>query len=197
LEVIDRHNERWLTASELAKAIGYANRRAVVRLYNRNKDEFTASMVGVVNLTPPSGGGIQQTTIFSLRGAHLITIFARTDKAKAFRQFILDLLEREAGNRQPQARITSLEIDPVAVAYDLQQQLENLPGGYQERWLIYMNNRGQRKLSPINRDTWLVTWDEVVELIRTNGFLVPDTAIADALHACCEYLDDKNHRKQI
>jgi prophage antirepressor-like protein len=70
-------------------------------------------MVGVVNLTPPSGGGIQQTTIFSLRGAHLIAMFARTEKAKQFRRFILDLLEREAGNRVPQARITSLDIAPV------------------------------------------------------------------------------------
>jgi hypothetical protein len=71
----------------------------------------------------------------------------------------------------------------VAVAYDLQPQLESLSGGENSRWLIYMNKLGQRKIMPVKKEAWLVTWDEVVDLIRTNGFLVSDAA-GGICHIC-------------
>lgn len=36
--------------------------------------------------------------VFSLRGAHLIGMFARTPKAKEFRRWVLDVLDREVAN---------------------------------------------------------------------------------------------------
>lgn len=43
--------------------------------------------------------------IFSLRGAHLIAMFANTPIAKEFRKWVLDILDREVGQPvyQPEA----------------------------------------------------------------------------------------------
>lgn len=43
----------------------------------------------------------RETRIFSLRGAHLIAIFARTDVAKKFRRCVLDVLDQEAKKVAP------------------------------------------------------------------------------------------------
>lgn len=83
----------WITSSELARALGYAREDSVSRIYDRNSDEFTPDMTQVidnphtVNLT---------VRIFSLRGCHLITFFARTQVAKEFRKWVLDILEKES-----------------------------------------------------------------------------------------------------
>ncbi|OWV29450.1 BRO family protein [Halomonas campaniensis] len=92
IELITRDGEVWARGVQIAHALGYKNtRRAVRDLYERNADEFTDSMTSVVEL--PSGGGMQKTRIFSLRGAHLLAMFARTKKAKAFRRWVLDILD--------------------------------------------------------------------------------------------------------
>ncbi|QPL46475.1 Bro-N domain-containing protein [Halomonas sp. A40-4] len=91
VELITQGNEVWVTASNLGRALGYANGKAVQRIYTRNKDEFTDTMSGVVNLTTPTG--TQGVRVFSLRGAHLIAMLARTKKAKAFRRWVLDILD--------------------------------------------------------------------------------------------------------
>jgi anti-repressor protein len=83
----------WLTASEIGQALEYADDKAVQRIYSRHSDEFTEKMTGVVKLTTPSG--MQDSRVFSLRGAHLIAMFARTAKAKEFRRWVLDILDRE------------------------------------------------------------------------------------------------------
>ena len=38
-------------------------------------------------------GGLQQVRVFSLRGAHLLGMLARTEKAKEFRRWVLDVIE--------------------------------------------------------------------------------------------------------
>ncbi|MDP0922206.1 P22AR C-terminal domain-containing protein [Klebsiella pneumoniae] len=86
----------WLTAAEVGQALEYADDKAVQRIYSRHADEFTAQMTGVVKLTTPSGR--QESRVFSLRGAHLVAMFARTPKAKEFRRWVLDLLDREVAH---------------------------------------------------------------------------------------------------
>lgn len=83
----------WLTAAEVGQALEYADDKAVQRIYSRHADEFTTQMTGVVKLTTPSGK--QDSRVFSLRGAHLVAMFARTPKAKEFRRWVLDILDRE------------------------------------------------------------------------------------------------------
>lgn len=94
LSVINQHNQTYFTSSELGKGLGYANPlQSVTNLYNSNADEFTAEMTALIET--PTAGGIQKVRIFSLRGAHLIAMFARTKVAKDFRKWVLDILDAE------------------------------------------------------------------------------------------------------
>ncbi len=83
----------WLTAAEVGQALEYADDKAIHRIFNRHSDEFTTQMAGVVRVTTP--GGMQDVRVFSLRGAHLIGMFARTAKAKEFRCWVLDVLDSQ------------------------------------------------------------------------------------------------------
>ncbi|WP_180644831.1 BRO-N domain-containing protein [Acinetobacter bereziniae] len=100
---VQQDGQIWLTASELAKALGYAKSDAISQVYERNKDEFTSSMTLTLKL---SVNGInnskrgKETRIFSLRGAHLIAMFSKTAIAKQFRKWVLDILDREVFNQQ-------------------------------------------------------------------------------------------------
>lgn len=89
----------WLTSSDLAKALEYSNSRAVTMIYNKYADEFTSAMTQVLEVST-TGNYRKKVRVFSLRGAHLIAMFARTDVAKEFRRWVLDLIDREveAGN---------------------------------------------------------------------------------------------------
>lgn len=91
----------WLTASEVGEALGYSDDKAIHRLYRKHVDEFTVNMTGVVKVTTP--GGLQDSRVFSLRGAHLLGMFSRTTVAKEFRRWVLDILDREVaqGNVNP------------------------------------------------------------------------------------------------
>lgn len=94
----------WITSSELARALGYAREDSVSRIYIRNSDEFISTMTLNVKLTVKgfgNGNSEKETRIFSLRGAHLIAMFARTPVAKEFRKWVLDILDREV---QPKSK---------------------------------------------------------------------------------------------
>lgn len=84
----------WLTSSDIAKALQYSNSRAVTMIYNKYADEFTNGMTQVLEVST-SGNYRKKVRVFSLRGAHLIAMFARTDVAKEFRRWVLDILDRE------------------------------------------------------------------------------------------------------
>lgn len=93
LSPIPHQNSPWIRSVELARALGYSDESSVGRIYKRNAEEFTPEMTQVieisdtVNLTVPS-------RIFSLRGCHLVAMFARTPVAKAFRRWVLDVLDK-------------------------------------------------------------------------------------------------------
>ena len=91
-DVVDIHNVPWLRGSQVASALGYSDpSRSIAEIHARNADEFTADMTQVVEL--PTAGGPQQVRIFSPRGCYLLGMLARTERAKAFRQWVLDVLE--------------------------------------------------------------------------------------------------------
>lgn len=82
-----------LSSVELANGLGYADESAVTRIYNRHSDEFTSDMVQTVKLTVR---GLQrQIKVFSPRGCHLVAMFAHTPFAKAFRKWVLDVLDKK------------------------------------------------------------------------------------------------------
>ncbi len=92
-DVVDRNNQPWLRLPQIEGALGYANKgKALSNIYKRNAEEFTDSMTALVELE--TAGGKQQVRIFSLRGCHLLAMFARTAVAKEFRKWVLDILDQ-------------------------------------------------------------------------------------------------------
>lgn len=110
LSVINQQNQTWLSAREIGTALGYRNPLGdIVKLFDRNADEFTPEMTALIEM--PTAGGLQKVRIFSLRGAHLIAMFARTKVAKDFRKWVLDILDREI--LQNANQIQPLADDPL------------------------------------------------------------------------------------
>lgn len=103
LNPVEREGQIWMTSADLAKALGYEMVGGITKLYNRNKSEFSDSMTQMLDLTHVpemgrtlnSGAFSAKTRIFSLRGCHMIAMFARTNIAKSFRKWVLDILDRE------------------------------------------------------------------------------------------------------
>ncbi len=110
--VIPHHGQTWLTSTQIAQALGYANDDAVSRIYRRNADEFTPCMTGTVNLTVPGNPMPIPVRIFSLRGAHLIAMYSRTGLAKEFRRWVLD--RETAAHPQPLAVLADDELHSLA-----------------------------------------------------------------------------------
>ncbi len=103
-DVVDIHQIPWLRGPQIEVALDYEKRGAINTLFDRNADEFTDEMTQVIEL--PTAGGIQPVRIFSPRGCYLLGMLARTEKAKAFRSWVLDVLE---------GRIAPLDIRPMTV----------------------------------------------------------------------------------
>ncbi|HGJ5883109.1 Bro-N domain-containing protein [Arsenophonus sp.] len=101
LETISHNREIWCTSAEIARALEYTETDAVTKIFNRNKDEFSECMTTTVNLgvVRKTGTVRMPVRIFSLRGAHLIAMFARTPVAKEFRKWVLDILDKQAVNQ--------------------------------------------------------------------------------------------------
>ena len=120
LKTINHENQIWMTSVELAKALGYERADSVSRIYDRNKDEFSSKMSKLVDRQIDGLGefsGLQgKTRIFSLRGCHLIAMFAKTAIAKLFRVWVLDILDKETN--QP---AYGLKDDPINTAPKLNE----------------------------------------------------------------------------
>ena len=106
-DIIDRNGQPWLRlfqngsacklplkrGFQIGSALEYADPSMLVRVYSRNADEFTDAMTALIEME--TNGGKQQVRIFSLRGCHLLAMLARTQVAKEFRKWVLDILDRE------------------------------------------------------------------------------------------------------
>lgn len=114
--VAQNDGQIWLTSTELAKALGYSRTDKVSSLYNAHKDEFTSNMTLTLDLGVKgfgNGNSKKAVRIFSLRGCHLLAMFAKTEVAKQFRKWVLDLLDKEVGQ-------------PVLTKIDNQQELSSV-----------------------------------------------------------------------
>lgn len=116
--IVTRNNQPWVRVSQIATALGYVSVQRVTELYTRHADEFTDEMTAVVKL--PTEGGEQDVRIFSLRGCHLLAMFARTPVAKAFRKWVLDVLDTLERERQP---VTDCHALPDSITPEQQAQL--------------------------------------------------------------------------
>ncbi len=88
----------WLTSADVAKALHYNSTKSVTNLFNQYSDEFSPGMTMVIESVTNGINGTSRrmkVRVFSLRGAHLLAMFARTPVAKEFRRWVLDILDRE------------------------------------------------------------------------------------------------------
>ncbi|AJG19106.1 Bro-N domain-containing protein [Cupriavidus basilensis] len=123
-DVVDIHNVPWLRGLQVASALGYKNPSADIQnLFDRNADEFTAEMTRLVELD--TAGGRQQVRIFSPRGCYLLGMLARTERAKDFRRWVLDVLE----GRQVPRKVGALTVAQQLAALRYRGALvKELPG---------------------------------------------------------------------
>ncbi|EHL3671854.1 hypothetical protein KDN00_001547 [Escherichia coli] len=103
----------WLTSTEIANALQYKSAKSVTNLFNQNADEFTSGMTQVIE-SVTSGNYRKKVRVFSLRGAHLIAMFARTPVAKEFRRWVLDILDREIQQSPITKQFTDNELCTLA-----------------------------------------------------------------------------------
>lgn len=129
IKPLHRDGQVWIRLPEIGAALGYVDgTKALNNIFNRHADEFTDSLTRLVKLG--TAGGKQLVRIFSLRGAHLLAMFARTDVAKAFRVWVLDILEREvssgptAANSRYHFPLSSCKPMPKHDGFDHQAQFD-------------------------------------------------------------------------
>lgn len=98
IETIERDGELWIRAMQIGGALGYHRPDLVLKVYQKHAAEFTDSMTSLVslpdlNLRNGGAGQSREVRVFTLRGAHLLGMFARTYKAAEFRRWVLDTLD--------------------------------------------------------------------------------------------------------
>jgi prophage antirepressor-like protein len=136
LTVVDHGGQPCLTLSEVAIALyGKGGDESatpfdsrVRDLYRRHADEFTPTMTALVKMQ--TRGGEQEVRVFSLRGAHLLGMFARTERAKRFRRRVLDVLDNELR----EGRSLSAEFQRTLLEYSGKQAVASLCGRGLRQW---------------------------------------------------------------
>lgn len=127
LSPVDNAPGIWLTSTDVAKELGYKNTKSITNLFNQNADEFSDGMTQVIE-SVTSGNYRKKVRVFSLRGAHLIAMFARTDVAKEFRRWVLDILDREVSINMPTINEPSIReihaynVNALAKHYEIMYQ---------------------------------------------------------------------------
>ncbi|MGP9511091.1 BRO-N domain-containing protein [Psychrobacter sp. AOP5-GZ1-6] len=123
---VEQNGQIWLTSKEIAKALGYKNSTSINKLYNANADEFSDNLSQVIETTvsvvsSKTKGLRAKIRIFSLRGCHLLAMFARTDIAKQFRKWVLDILDKEVGApaQAPNQLSTTVDRKPLVDAVNM------------------------------------------------------------------------------
>lgn len=115
---VNHQNSLWIRAVELAKALGFKREDQAAKIYRAHTDEFTADMAQVVEITDNAESAFPvKSLLFSLRGCHLLAMFARTPVAKAFRKWVLDVLDRLAAEeRAALPEVPHIAITPSTTA---------------------------------------------------------------------------------
>ncbi|UOO89504.1 hypothetical protein LVJ82_00550 [Vitreoscilla massiliensis] len=141
LRAIDKDGAIWLTTKDIAQALyGYSERVSQIdapfkgfagkvnRLYNRHEEEFTHKMTRLVDIE--TTGGKQQVRVFSLRGAHLLGMLARTEKAKEFRRWVLDVIE----SHNDEIGILTTQYHKALIAYTTGKASASMCGKGLNQW---------------------------------------------------------------
>lgn len=167
-----RHSKIYLTAVEIAAALGHKRANAVTQIYERNKDEFTGDMSESLKLRL-SGNYQKSVRIFSLRGAHLIAMFAKTETAKAFRKWVLDILDKEVADKPAESvsgQTSTLDRTPLRDAVNMLVAKRSL--NYPEAYGMVHQRFGIKSFEELTKDQ-LPTAIEYVHRLCIEGELLP------------------------
>lgn len=220
--VIDRNGQPWLRSPQIAEALGYNQANRITDLYNRNATEFTDSMTAVVklpDLVPQSAdaGQMREVRIFSLRGAHLLGMFARTKVAAEFRRWVLDVLDTQTQN-EPSGNsgefMAALPAEALAAARNAalayfdalrtgqkNPRIEEIPEAVltgivsdmiiNSRWHVSINPfSGQMQMGRIDPRAFVVTPEDLPHIVRESLTVSPKT-LFDIAQACHERIRQK------
>jgi prophage antirepressor-like protein len=115
-------------AADIATALGYSRTDQVSRIFLRHEREFSQSMTMIFRNTT-LGFGVQPSDmrLFSLRGAHLVGMFARTTKGVEFRAWVLDQLDEIDRQAAPNRSLMAAWFEAKA-AVDAQDKYASLCG---------------------------------------------------------------------
>lgn len=206
-DVVVRDGQPWIRGLQVATALGYKNpAQDFKNLYERNKEEFTDRMTAVVKLD--SAGGAQDTRLFSLRGAHLLAMFARTAKAAEFRRWVLDVLDREVEQPAP-APVPRLALTGAAqLAAEVQAEAlarlagdDWLEGG---RWLLsfvgdeYSPGEYRPHVKRLEAGTFITTWKQLANNISDPAMMLGADDLGLLARACLDELERRAaHARQL
>lgn len=118
----------WLTSGDVAKALHYSSTKSVTNLFNQYSDEFSPGMTMVIESVTNGINGTfrrMKVRVFSLRGAHLLAMFARTPVAKEFRRWVLDILDRELAHSPIAKQFTDAELCQLAWIWDVGNRMQD------------------------------------------------------------------------
>jgi prophage antirepressor-like protein len=119
------NGEFCLTAEDIGKGLGYSDpANSVNRLYRQYEDELKEYSVESTDLR---SGGLP-VRLFTEEGIYIISMLARTEKAKEFRKKVAVLLKDL--RRQ---RMEAVRIDAAHAAIRLHERFER--GGHDRLWL--------------------------------------------------------------
>lgn len=206
-DVVVRDGQPWIRANQIGLALEYKNPElSIAKLYRANQEEFTDRMTAVVKLD--SAGGAQDTRLFSLRGAHLLAMFARTAKAAEFRRWVLDVLDREMEQPAP-APVSRLALTGAAqLGAEVQAgALARLAGDEwleSGRWLLsfvhdeYRPGEYRPHVKRLEAGTFVTTWRRLAENISDPAMMLNADDLGLLARACLDELERRAaHARQL
>ncbi len=190
LSPITHQNSLWIRAAELARALGYAQENSVSRLYRKNADEFTEGMTQVIEIPAESRNGSPvnladgRCRVFSLRGCHLVAMFSRTPVAKAFRRWVLDVLDKL---NEQQARAATTRPRRKNIADDIVPAPLTPEEARREQYRRFLERVEDTRLD-VTRQLEALRNDAVTTLLPAELWIQDDNPIATALLWVHEWL---------
>ncbi len=131
------NGEFCLTAEQVGQGLGYEDPASSVnRLFSRYADELEPYSFSV-KLTENSPGG--STRVFTEEGIYIVSMLARTEKAKEFRQKVASLLKSLR-----QRKMEAIRTEAALALLDLQHSLGSRDMAFVER-LIRYRKKGLRQ----------------------------------------------------
>lgn len=147
IAIIDHNGGKWITAEQLGLALGFSEKRArdgVNNLYNRHIDEFTEKDSCTINLMVQGQG--RKTRIFSHSGCNLLSFFANTPNAKAFRAWAKDKLTETAAPKTAGTPELAADMRLLAQGMAVVLQQNQLTHRYID--LLERNQKSRARISP-------------------------------------------------